>query len=141
MALPIRPRHDFSIEEIDALETRLYEFNVAATGYRDGEGLGFEVRGEDGALIGAIAGHTWGGMAEIKQLWVDDAYRGQGFGAGLLAAAIDEARRRGARAMTLSSHSFQAPAFYERHGFERIGQVDDYPAGYANVILVKRLVP
>ncbi|MHB8530854.1 MAG: hypothetical protein ACYC8V_15250, partial [Caulobacteraceae bacterium] len=60
---PIRARHDFSITEVDWLEDRLYEHNRAATGCSDGAGLGFEIRGEDAALIGAIAGYTWAEMS------------------------------------------------------------------------------
>jgi GNAT superfamily N-acetyltransferase len=80
----IRPRHDFTALEIDALEDRLYEHNRAATGHADGRGLGFEIIGEDGAQLGAIAGHTWGGVAEIAQMWVDPAHRGGGLGLKLL---------------------------------------------------------
>ena len=114
---PVRPRHDFTPAEIDALEDRLYEHNAAATGHRDGLGLGFEVLDDDGARIGAIAGHTWGGVAEIAQLWVEPAWRGQGLGLALLDAALAEARRRGCKRAFLMSYDFQAPGLYERRGF------------------------
>jgi ribosomal protein S18 acetylase RimI-like enzyme len=36
-----RLRHDFTPAEIDQLEDRLYEHNAAASGHRDGLGLGY----------------------------------------------------------------------------------------------------
>lgn len=135
----ILARHDFTPEAIDQLEDRLYEHNTAATGHRDGQGLGFEVLDDDGAQIGAVAGHSWGGVAEIKQLWVDAAHRGQGLGLALLDAALAEARRRGCRQVFLMSYDFQAPGLYERRGFARLIEIPDWPEGHVNVLLGLRL--
>ena len=41
MSLQIEPRHDLSLDDIDAIEERLYEHNSHATGRHDGRGLGF----------------------------------------------------------------------------------------------------
>jgi ribosomal protein S18 acetylase RimI-like enzyme len=135
----IQPAHDLGPLDIEALEDRLYEHNVAATGHRDGQGLGFVVRAEDGRQIGAIAGHTWGGVAEIKQLWVNPADRGRGLGMSLLDAAVAEAERRGCHQAMVMSYDFQAPGLYERRGFERIVELEDWPRGHTHVLLRKRL--
>jgi ribosomal protein S18 acetylase RimI-like enzyme len=37
--------------------------------------------------------------------------------------------------------SFQAPAFYERHGFEVIATIDDHPRGHQNLLMRKPLGP
>jgi len=136
---PIRPRHDFTPAEIDALEDRLYEHNTAATGHRDGRGLGFEALDDVSGRIGAVAGHTWGGVAEIKQLWVDPAWRGRGLGLALLDAALAEARRRGCRQVFLTSYDFQAPGLYEKSGFKRLIEIPDWPQGHVNVLMGLRL--
>ena len=135
----IRPRHDFSALEIDALEDRLYEHNRAATGHADGRGLGFEIIGEDGAQLGAIAGHTWGGVAEIAQLWVDPAHRGVGLGLALLDAALAEAKARGCRQMFLMTYDFQAPWLYERRGFARVIEIPDWPLGHTHILMRREL--
>jgi GNAT superfamily N-acetyltransferase len=139
MAASIRPRHDFSALEIDALEDRLYEHNRAASGHTDGRGLGFEVEDAAGAQMGAIAGHTWGGVAEIAQLWVDPAHRGQGLGLQLLDAALAEARARGCSQMFLMTYDFQAPWLYEKRGFERLIDVPDWPEGHTHILMRLRL--
>jgi hypothetical protein len=43
--------------------------------------------------------------------------------------------------MLLSSHSFQAPEFYARRGYEQVARVDDHPVGHANIFYAKRLDP
>jgi ribosomal protein S18 acetylase RimI-like enzyme len=129
------PRHDFTLEEIDQLEDHLYEHNTAATGHRDGLGLGFEMLDDGGAQIGAIAGHSWGRVAEIKQLWVDRRHRGHGYGLALLDAALAEARARGCRKVFLQSYDFQAPGLYERRGFTRLLEIPGWPEGHMNVLL------
>ena len=38
-------------------------------------------------------------------------------------------------------HDFQAPGFYERHGYEVVGVIADKPVGGCEVHLAKRLAP
>jgi GNAT superfamily N-acetyltransferase len=131
-----RPRHDFSPNEIeDWLEDGLYAHNVAATGHRDGRGLVFEHVDEAGKRIGGLAGHTWGGIAEIVQLWVDPTHRGKGLGLALLDAAIAEAKARGCKRMFLMTYDFQAPWLYEKRGFERLIEVPDWPEGHVHILM------
>jgi GNAT superfamily N-acetyltransferase len=127
--------------EIQYLEDRIYEFNSAATGITDGQWLAIFVRDDDGRIVAGICGNTWGACAEIRQFWVEASRRNHGLGTRLLGAAEEEARRRGCRQMLLMTFSFQAPAFYARHGFEVVAAVDDHPHGHTNMLLRKRLHP
>ena len=134
----LEPRDDLSPMEIDAVEDRLYEHNSAATGRHDGRGLGFVIRDGDGNTIAVANGYTWAGVSEIRQMWVDKAYRGRGYGRALVEAMVAEAKRRGALRVWVASYDFQAPAMYERIGFKRITAFDGWPEGHVNVILCKR---
>ena len=125
--------------DVQYLEDRIYEFNSAETGITDGEWLAIFVRDDDHRIVAGICGNTWGGCAEIRQFWVEESRRKQGLGTRLLEAAEKEARRRGCRQMLLMTFSFQAPAFYAKHGFQVIAVVDDHPQGYKNLLLRKRL--
>lgn|SRR5512140_1334390 len=127
--------------DVQVLEDRLYEFNSGVTGITDGEGLAIFVRDDAGQIVAGICGHTWGGYCEIRQFWVEGSRRGRGLGTRLLEAAEQEARRRGCGQIFLITFSFQAPAFYTRHGFEILTAVDDYPRGHQNLLLRKRLEP
>lgn len=126
-------------DEVQYVEDRLYDFNSTATGITDGEWLAIFVRDEHDRIVAAICGNTWGGCLEVRQFWVEEARRKQGLGTRLLGAAEQEARRRGCRQIVLMTFTFQAPAFYARHGFEVLAEVDDHPRGHKSLLLRKRL--
>jgi len=126
--------------ELDAtLVERIYEFNSEATGYTDGKLLGGCVRADSGELIAGFSGHTWGGVCVITHLWVDRQYRGRGMGQTVLQSAEAEARRRNCAHLILATHSFQAPRFYERLGYQRICTVEDWPVAHSNTVYRKLL--
>jgi ribosomal protein S18 acetylase RimI-like enzyme len=139
MKLVLEPRHDLTPTEVHAVADRLYDHNRAATGRDDGKGIGFMIRDEAGRTLGVAAGYTWAGVAEIKQMWVDEAFRGKGYGRALLDAIIAEAQRRGVLRIWVASYDFQAPGMYERHGFIRMAELEGWPEGHVNVILCKTL--
>jgi RimJ/RimL family protein N-acetyltransferase len=121
------------------LAERLYEFNVAATGVDDGRELAVFLRDHHGRLEGGAAGVVWGGAARLDLLWVTERRRGAGHGRRLLGAFEDAARRGGARRVLLSTHTFQAPRFYERLGYRPTGSWDGFPAGHGMVFMQKGL--
>jgi GNAT superfamily N-acetyltransferase len=134
--IPVDPTAD----EVQYLEDRIYEFNSRATEIADGELLAFFVH-EGDRIVAGICGNTWGGTCELRQFWVDEPQRHRGLGTKLLRAAEYEARRRGCTQIVLMTFSFQAPAFYQRHGFEVVATIDDHPRGHQNLLMRKRLGP
>ena len=140
MTADIRPQHDLSPIEIDAIEDRLYDYNRQATGRSDGRGLGFVIRDEAGRLIGVAAGYSWAGTSELKQMWIDAAYRGRGYARALLDAFVAEAGSRGVQRIWVASYDFQAPGLYEKAGFERMAEFAGWPEGHSNIVLCKALM-
>ncbi len=146
--VPPRAWHTFDLRfepeptpgDVRFIDDRLYDFNVATTGIDDGRFLAMYVRDEHGAIRAGLYGHTWGGCCEIKQLWVGDALRGQGLGRALMEKAEAEARRRGCGQILLTTHSFQAPGFYRKLGFQLLATMDDYPRGHQQLLFRKSLV-
>lgn len=124
--------------DIQFLEDQLYAFNVAQTGV-EGETLAIFVRDDTGQIVAGIYGWTWGGCCEIRYLWVHQDWRGQGYGRRLLLSAEEEARHRGCTQIVLDTHSFQAPGFYEKFGYEVFGIVDEYPRQHQKIFLIKCL--
>jgi GNAT superfamily N-acetyltransferase len=121
------------------LSRRIYEFNAAVTGFDDGRELNLRALTSAGELIGGLTGWTWGGCGYVDVLWVADGHRGRGVGSRLLGMAEQAALERGAGVMVLSTHSFQAPAFYAQRGYAEVGRTEGYPAGHAQVHLRKDL--
>jgi ribosomal protein S18 acetylase RimI-like enzyme len=120
------------IDEVD-------RFNVEATGINDGRELLAAETGEDGELLGGLYGWSWGGTCWIEALWVREDMRRSGLGTRLLWTAEKIARERGCAQLALDTHTFQAPDFYARHGFEIVGTLPDYPAGHDRLVMRKRV--
>ena len=127
-------------DDIQYLEDRIYEFNSRATDIADGAWLTFVARERD-RIVAGICGNTWGGTCELRLFWVEQPHRGRGLGTKLFHAAEQEARRRGCTQIVLMTFSFQAPSFYDRHGFEVLAAIEDHPRGHQNLLMRKRLAP
>jgi len=127
-----------SLTEDQFLEDRLYEFNSGQTKHDDGQSFAFLIRNERQEIVAGLSGWTWAQACEIRTLWVDPTWRGQGYGQSLLEAAEQEARSRGCKVILISSYSFQAPAFYQKCGYELAWQLNDFPPGYQYCFLIKR---
>lgn len=93
-----------------------------------------------GVAVGTVAlmKHGDDDNFELGKMAVAESERRNGIGAALMEAAIDEARRRGARAITLFSNTKLVPAMrlYEKFGFEQIPPGPDKPYEQANVAMV-----
>ena len=120
------------------LEARLYEHNRAQTEQDDGQLFAFFVRNQLQEIVAGISGWTWAHACEIRDLWVHPTLRGQGYGQRLLTSAEQEAQLRGCKVILISSYSFQAPAFYQKRGYELAWQLNDFPPGHQYCFLVKR---
>jgi GNAT superfamily N-acetyltransferase len=103
------------------LSDELDAFNAAATANVPGSReLTVRLLDSSGELVGGVSGWTWGVAAGIAMAWVREGGRGRGAGKRLLATFEDEARERGCAHVFVTSFTFQAPAFYERHGYREI---------------------
>ena len=125
--------------EVNRLKDRIDTFNLDATKIYDFEELAVLLRDASEEMIAGLYAYTWGGCLDIRLLWVRDDCRGRGLGSTLMDAAEREAVARGCHVAVLDTHSFQAPDFYKRRGYEEIGVLDDYPIGHKKYFLRKAL--
>ena len=137
------PTSDALTEAERAIARRLIDeinkFNLETTGIAEFHELLKVETDSDGELIAGVYGWSWGGTYWIDALWVREDMRRRRVGSRLLAAAEAEARRRSCEQLALETHTFQAPAFYERHGFEVVGRIAGYPKGHSKLLLRKHL--
>lgn len=80
-------------------------------------------------------------VMHLHQFAVDPALQAQGIGAALLAAAQQAAHERGARALALDTALPAAHllAFYRRHGFAEVAQVQWDAKHYRSTVMLKAL--
>ena len=118
----------------------LRRYNFEQVGINDGRALAVVVSDPDsGEVLGGITGRTSLGVLFIDLVFLPAELRGGGLGSQILKAAEDEGRRRGCRTAMLYTISFQAPRFYERHGWRRFGEIPCNPPGVSRIFFTKTL--
>ncbi|WP_426234556.1 GNAT family N-acetyltransferase [Pseudomonas sp. TWP3-2] len=95
-------------------------------------------RDEGGDYIGAISCNCYWDGLEIDTFWVKESHRGRKVGSMLLEKAETIGTNNGAVVAFLKT--VEAKQFYERHGYEVYGVLEDRPIGTNLYHLKKRLV-
>jgi len=92
-----------------------------------------------GEILGGLLGHTSYRLFFLDLFYLPEGLRGAGLGSRIIVLAEDEARRRGCTAAVVYTVTFQAPEFYERHGYRRFGEIVCPPDGATRIFLSKAL--
>ena len=121
--------HLYAAEDLDAflagLTTEAFEQELANPDFA------FRLVEDDGALAGFaklgpdnLPGEKLADTIELYQLYVLEPWKGMGVARELMDWTIAEARRRGAKHLTLTVYidNHRARRFYEKHGFEEVGK-------------------
>jgi len=78
----------------------------------------FYVADEDGRVVGCCALHvTWGDLAEVKSLAVDESTQGKGCGRVLVETCLQDARDLGIPKVFALTY---VPGFFEKLGFKLV---------------------
>ena len=93
----------------------------------ESEPLNIYVEDDSGELMAGLVAETFGNWLEIEYLFVKEDLRGQGIGSQLLQQAESEAKKRNCRFAFVNTYQFQAPAFYQKHGYKEVFIMKDYP--------------
>jgi len=116
----------------------LAAFNKSVFGRVDARTLDVVVHDPGtGEIVGGLLGHSSLGLFFLDLFYLPQHLRGAGFGSRIIALAEDEARQRGCTAAFVYTVIFQAPGFYERHGYRRFGEIPCPPAGATRTFLSK----
>ncbi len=122
-------------DKLLAIDAGLEAHNYAAAPLAEVSSLASFATDEAGAVVGGAIGRTWGQCCELEQLWVTPEHRTHGVGSRLLQAFEAHARNRGCRIFYLTTLSYQAPAFYQRHGYGVLAQIAGYPNGIIKFLM------
>ena len=82
---------------------------------------------KQGNLVAGMVAETFGNWLEIEYLYVSDDLRGHGIGSKILKMAERESKERGCKYSFVDTFNFQAPKFYEKHGYKEVFALKKYP--------------
>ena len=127
------------MEAVAAIQRGLHTYNQEMGGPYDREPVTVLARDDAEAVRGGLLGLTYWNWLFIDWLWLAREVRGQGLGSKLLERAEEIARKRGCTHAYTDTFNFQAPGFWERHGYAEFGRLDNMPPGHARIWFRKAL--
>ncbi|MGI5309546.1 GNAT family N-acetyltransferase [Rheinheimera sp. WS51] len=135
---------DFIADHSDSLavlaKQKIAEFNALHWNASLRQPLGLKKLDNQGELIAALTGRTFGNWFYLESFWLAESYRGKGLGKAMLLEAEQLAKQRGCRYVLLDTLNFQAKPFYQRLGYQIIWTQADYPFdGGAKYFMQKQL--
>ncbi len=123
-----------------ALWRRLREFNYGIVGkYPQGQNVWLNAKDNAGNVLGGFRGEVYFNWLFVNILFVEDSQRRQGIGTRLLAEGEAQATTLGARRARLETFDWQAPAFYEKHGYRELIKLPGYYLDHSLSLMVKEL--
>ncbi len=128
-----------SKQEQETILDELIRFNSGIVGPSGKTEISVHVKDEDGEFVGGANGFTHWNYFFVAHVWLSEKVRGRGVGKQLLDKVEEQARQRGCDHIWLDTFSFQAAGFYEKCGYQRFGELPNYPAGRSRVFFFKRL--
>ena len=120
-------------QSYDKIVKMIVDFNISKTQNNKNEinkPIEIIARNNKNEIIGGLYGRTLWGTLEIKTFAVRPENRNDGIGKKIMLQAEKEAINRNCRFISLDTFSFQAPGFYEKLGFEKLGTETDFPKGF-----------
>ncbi len=135
-ALTLTDKRDPNAET--TIDDGLRKYNESMAGYTDWRLL--DVLASDPnskTVVGGLLGRTSLGLFFVDLFFVPEIYRGCGIGSRILEKAEEEAKKRGCSAGVLFTITFQAPGFYERHGYRVLGRIECPPPGHTRLCMSK----
>jgi GNAT superfamily N-acetyltransferase len=117
----------------------VHNYNNEQAGDTKSQRLCYVLHSADQTIVGGVLGEIIWDWFYLDLMWVQEDLRGKGYGHRLLTLIEEEARRRGAKNVYLDTFSFQAPTFYQQHGYQVFGELKEFPLGHQRYFLTKQL--
>ena len=129
-----------SNEDIKGIYKELLAFNTAICGAPENKPFMALLHDTDTSeTLGGIYCVHFYGWLYITIFFIPDALRNKGFGTKLLEKAETYARNQGSYGIWVDTFSFQAPGFYEKAGYEKFGELANFPPGHSRIFYRKML--
>lgn len=126
------------VEKRNALLNNLIRFNTPILGAPDYSSFVI-VAERNGELIGGLSGYSLYDWLCVEVLWVAEQERRHGIGRALMKEAEELALERRCTGIHLDTFDFQGPGFYEKLGYQRYGQLPNWPGGHQRLSYCKTI--
>ena len=132
-------------EEAEFISDKLLEFNLSKMPCsweqeEDFYWIAKKITDDNGEIIGGYVGYANGWReAFLDNLWVDEKYRKQSIGSSLIEDFEKEVSEKGCTIIHFDTFDWQAKGFYEKHGYQVFGTLEDCPKGHKRFYMVKYL--
>lgn len=124
--------------DVEALGQALSDHNDGVVGASNKRPLAILAHDQNRKLVAGLSGSTAWNWLYIQWLWVDTPSRGRGIAGNLLIKAEEEARSRDCIGSHIDTFSPRALRVYERHGYQKFGELPDFVSDRTRTFLVKR---
>ncbi|MCB0332149.1 MAG: GNAT family N-acetyltransferase [Bdellovibrionales bacterium] len=84
-------------------------------------------------LVGAVTTDILWDWIYVDELWVCDELRSQGLGTKLMQEVEQYALSKSLSGIWLWTQDWQAAEFYEKLGYEKFTEFDDFPKGFKRI--------
>jgi len=137
-------KEEYQIISVEKLEWAvigggIHNYNIQQAGPDNGQNLCFVLKSPDDEVVGGVIGAVHWDWLYVDLMWIREDLRGRGYGHRLLTLIEEAARQHGAKNAYLDTFSFQAPDFYQQHGYQVFGKLEDFPIGHQRYYLTKKL--
>jgi GNAT superfamily N-acetyltransferase len=127
-------------EDVKTIYKELLAFNTGIGGAPENKPILVLLRDTGtGETLGGVHGVCFYGWLYITMFFIPGDLRKKGYGTKLLAKAETYARQQGSHGIWLDTFSFQAPGFYEKAGYEKFGELPNFPTGHSRIFYRKIL--
>ncbi|MDF3033330.1 MAG: N-acetyltransferase [Alphaproteobacteria bacterium] len=122
-------------EDIGFLSQGIYKEALKKKSMRPIQRFGFFLKNETSQTVGGVDGFCYYGCLYMDQLYIEEAYRGQGWGQKLVRAAEDFGVSQKCTMFTVTTMDWEAKGFYEKLGYV----LEFSRAGYENQSMMHHL--
>lgn len=125
-------------EDDQILFDNIMEFNAKNIGEKPKHFSVF-LRDDENRVFGGISVYMHSNAIYVDLLWVEDNFKGLGYGKQLLDMAEKEAVKNNCIFSIVDTMDFQAENFYRKNGYKTIGKIDGYLLGHDRIFMKKKL--
>lgn len=118
----------------------LIAHNASQAGPSNFQKLSILARNTNQEIIGGLNGYTFWHWLYIENFAIAENERGKKLGSRIIKAAEQEAIKRGCKSAHVDTFSFQALAFYQKHGYNIFGTLYNFPEPHQKYFLSKMLI-